>query len=150
MYKKSISAKGKGGAELLKPKGIAVCVTRQKTCERLILEGKKRRQTEEPFYVVNVSPTGWEILGKKNDDVKEVAEAMEYLFEVSKESGAEMVLIRSTDIIDSIVEFCEKNEIGQVILGCSGKSKEKMEERKEMTEKLKDRLKGQSKVVSLS
>jgi len=135
---------------LSKQKGIAVCVTQQKTCERLILEGKKRRQGEEPFYVVNVSPTGWEILGRKNDDVKEIAEALEYLFEVSKESGADMTIIRSTNTIDSIVEFCKKHEIGQVILGCPGKSGKNSGERDEMTEKLRERLKGQCEVESLS
>lgn len=100
-------------------KGILVCVTRQKTCERLIKEGARLINKGEDLYVVNVSPDGWSLLGKQFKGVDQAAEALEYLFEISKSYGAHMTVLRSEDVVEALVEFLSKKTVSTVILGGS-------------------------------
>ncbi len=100
-------------------KDILVCVTRQKTCERLIKEGARLTAGEDELYVVNVSPNGWSLLGEQYDGVDKAAEALEYLFEISKNYGAHMTVLHSEDVVKALVEFIDKREISLVILGDS-------------------------------
>lgn len=100
-------------------KGILVCVTQQKTCERLIKEGARLKNPDEELYVVNVSQEGWSLLGKKYKEPGEAAEALEYLFEISKNYGAHMTVLRSNDVVRALVDFLNKKKIPLVILGGS-------------------------------
>ncbi|NBG89295.1 universal stress protein [Isachenkonia alkalipeptolytica] len=100
-------------------KDILVCVTRQKTCERLIKEGARLISGEEKLYVVNVSPGGWSLLGQQYKGVDQAAEALEYLFEISKNYEAHMTVLRSEDVVEALVDFLNKKEISTVILGGS-------------------------------
>lgn len=93
--------------------GVMVCVTKQKTCERLIKAGVKvREQQGGELFVVHVAPTGWNILGNSKE-----GEALDYLFEISKSVGANMTVLRSSEVVKSIVDFCVKNNIQTIILG---------------------------------
>lgn len=96
-------------------KNIMVCVTKQKTCERLIKRGVKiKEQKGGSLFVVHVAPTGWNFLGNSKE-----GEALDYLFEISKSVGADMTVLRSSKVVDSIVEFCKNNSIATVVLGKS-------------------------------
>ena len=44
-------------------------------------------------------------------------EALDYLFQVSKEAGAEMTVLRSEHVVDTLVEFARKSDISVVVLG---------------------------------
>lgn len=62
---------------------VMVCVTQQKTCERLILEGYKLiNSNDDKLYVIHVVNEREKFL--ENDDD---GEALEYLFNVSKKAG---------------------------------------------------------------
>lgn len=100
-------------------KDVLVCVTRQKTCERLIKEGARLTGGDEKLYVVNVSPDGWSLLGKQYDGADKTAEALEYLYEISKNYGAHMTVLRSEDVVEALVDFLNKKQISTVILGDS-------------------------------
>ena len=100
-------------------KGVLVCVTRQKTCERLIKEGARLIVDDEELYVVNVSPHGWSLLGEQYDGADQAAEALEYLFEISKNYGAHMTVLRSEDVVKALVNFLSSKQISTVILGGS-------------------------------
>jgi len=100
-------------------KDVLVCVTRQKTCERLIKEGARLIIGDEKLYVVNVSPDGWSLLGKQYDGADQAADALEYLFEISKNYGAYMTVLRSEDVVKALVSFLNKKSISTVILGGS-------------------------------
>lgn len=100
-------------------KNILVCVTRQKTCERLIKEGARLIDKDEELYVVNVSPDGWSLLGKEYKNVDQAAKALEYLFEISKNYGAHMTVLRSENVEEALVAFLNKKSISTVILGGS-------------------------------
>ena len=70
---------------------VMVCVTRQKTCERLIRVGKKLvNGSEGELVVVHVSRVGDNFLGS-NDE----GEALDYLFQEAKNAGANLTVIRS-------------------------------------------------------
>ncbi|NMA95929.1 MAG: universal stress protein UspA [Clostridiales bacterium] len=97
-----------------------VCVTRQKTCERLIKVGRNISiKREGDLKVVHVAKIGDNFLGNPDE-----GEAVEYLFQRSKTVGAEMTVLRADDTIGTIVEYAKKNNIDVIILGEGPSSKD--------------------------
>lgn len=96
------------------PKKTMVCVTVQRTCERLIREGAAIAG-EAGLSVVHVARNGEKLLGGGND-----AEALDYLYRVAREYGAEMDMLRSNDIITSLTGLIKKSGIECVVLGAAG------------------------------
>ena len=92
-------------------KKTMVCVTVQRNCERLIHEGAKL-SGDEALHVVHVVRTGGTVLGGGND-----SEALDYLFQVSRQFGAEMDMLRSDDVFETIAKFARKNSIGYLVIG---------------------------------
>lgn len=95
-------------------RNIMICVTRQKACERLIKVGKQmvKGYTGAKLYVVHVARLGENFLGNPDE-----GEALDYLFQVSKEAGAEMTVLRSNRVVDMLVDFAKKNNVSVVIMG---------------------------------
>lgn len=92
---------------------VMVCVTRQKTCERLIKIGQKLVNGQEgTLKVVHVTKTGVNVLGNPDE-----GEALEYLFQVSKQAGAEMTVLRSDNILNTLLDFAKKNNITEIVMG---------------------------------
>lgn len=95
-----------------------VCVTVQKTCERLIRTGSIIAG-DAGLHVVHVAKNGEALLGNGND-----REALEYLFRISREFGAEMDVLRSGEVIDTITDYARRNKIACIVLGGAGKKDE--------------------------
>jgi len=93
---------------------VLVCVTKQKTCERLIKEASKRKDVNGNLRVLHVAKNTWNIL-----DNDRQSEALEYLFKISKEYNADMTMLRADNISETIADFAIKNEIDLVVLGQS-------------------------------
>jgi K+-sensing histidine kinase KdpD len=92
---------------------VMVCVTRQKTCERLIKIGQKLVNGQGgTLNVVHVIKTGVHVLGNPDE-----GEALEYLFQVSKEAGADMTVLRSENILNTLLDFAKKNQITEIVMG---------------------------------
>ncbi|MGI6525909.1 MAG: universal stress protein UspA [Caldicoprobacterales bacterium] len=92
---------------------VMVCVTRQKTCERLIKIGQKLVNGQGgTLNVVHVTKTGVHVLGNPDE-----GEALEYLFQVSKEAGADMTVLRSENILNTLLDFAKKNQITEIVMG---------------------------------
>lgn len=92
---------------------VMVCVTQQKTCERLILEGHKLIKSEEDkLYVIHVVSERENFLEYAND-----GEALEYLFNVSKKVGADLTVLRSKDVLKAIIDFAKSNHITHIVMG---------------------------------
>lgn len=92
---------------------VLVCVTQQKTCERLIKIGAdKCNELGGELYVMHVALDGFNFLGNSKE-----GEALEYLFGISKTYGAELTVFRSNNIVKTICEFVKKNDITDIILG---------------------------------
>ena len=94
-------------------RNILVCVTQQKTCERLIHEAVRlKSEIEGEIFVIHVAKNEWKIL-----DNNEEGEALEYLFGVSKSIGASLTVLKSDEIVDTIVDFIVENNIKCVVIG---------------------------------
>ncbi len=99
-------------------KNIMVCVTQQKTCERLICKGSEiRDKNNGELYVIHVAKEGGHFLGKTKE-----GDALEYLFQKSKDYGANLTVIRSHDVLKTLKEQTEKYNIDLIILGESNEN----------------------------
>lgn len=95
------------------PQNIMVCVTQQVTCKRLILKAADlKKQLKGELFVIHVTKNEWNFL----DNVKE-GEALEYLFKISKSVGAALSVLKSDNIIKSLVDFAKENKITHIVMG---------------------------------
>ena len=98
---------------------VMVCVTQQKTCERLISNGAKLSKMKDGnLYVVNVVNENEKFLEYAND-----GEALEYLFQVSKDVGADLTVLRSNNISQTMIDFAKDNNITHMVLGTTPNNK---------------------------
>lgn len=98
-------------------KNVMVCVTQQRTCERLIQFGYNTLGEEKgELFVIHVIGKQYKFLGSTKD-----GDALEYLFEIAHDYGANLTVLRSDDIMKTLVQQVEKNEITHIIMGESGK-----------------------------
>ncbi|WP_077368027.1 universal stress protein UspA [Anaerosalibacter sp. Marseille-P3206] len=99
----------------MKNKNVMVCVTQQKTCERLIVSGYSMlNQNTDKLFVIHVVNEKDNFLNNDSD-----GEALEYLFNVSKKVGADLTVLRSKDVINAMEEFAKKNDITHILMGAS-------------------------------
>lgn len=101
-----------------------VCVTVQKTCERLIQQGAKLAG-DETLSVVHVVKPGQTVLGGSSE-----SEALEYLYRASRTYGAEMEMLRSDDVIGTIVGVARDVGAEYLVVGAAkGRSRLEMDRR---------------------
>lgn len=94
----------------MEKKNVLVCVTGQLSCERLIVAGARFARTGGgQLYVLHVARPDGHVLGYTNE-----AEALEYLFGVSLQHGADMVVIKSSDVVDVLA--AQARELGAATL----------------------------------
>tara|TARA_Y100000588_G_scaffold352455_1_gene405096 strand:- start:128 stop:538 length:411 start_codon:yes stop_codon:yes gene_type:complete len=94
-------------------KKVMVCVTQQKSCERLIEKGMEFISNDnDELHVIHVVKENWKYFGQLRE-----ADALEYLFEVSKTHGASLTVKKATDIVESLSSFAEKNSIDMIVMG---------------------------------
>lgn len=100
---------------------IMVCVTVQKNCERLIKFGEEMASDlHGKLYVVHVAKTGTNFLGNPDE-----SEALEFLYQISNNAGADMAVLRSNNVTETIVSFANENNITHAVLGEPPKNKKK-------------------------
>lgn len=94
---------------------VMVCVTRQRTCERLIQTGAQiAKERCQALSVVHVAKLGESFLGSSDE-----GQALDYLFRISKEAGADMTVLRSENVLDSLIEYTRRHTVNEIILGAS-------------------------------
>lgn len=95
------------------PPKVMVCVTRQKTCERLIKFGASLADEEAlALLVVHAVKTGDNFLGNKLD-----GEALEYLFERAREVGAELTMIRDDEVEQALGDYARAQNVRLIVMG---------------------------------
>ena len=103
--------------------GIMVCVTGQRSCERLIIHGVKRAETEDggrrPLFIVHSVLNGQRVMNSKDE-----ADAIDYLFTCAQYAGAELTILRSESVEQSIADFAHEHDVGVIILGAPGEQGE--------------------------
>lgn len=114
-------------------KKVLVCVTQQKSCERLIDFGFKLINSEvDELHVIHVVKENWKYFGQLEEK-----DALEYLFEVSKQRNAALTVLKAKDIERTLAEFSEKHKITDIVMG---ESLEKSEQQN-MINRLQDQTK---------
>ena len=94
---------------------VMVCVTKQKTCKRLIDAGARLAvDLNCDLVVVHVERPGAMFLGNPSE-----AEALEYLFQTSTAVGAGMIVERAEDIPKKLVECAKNNHVAHIVIGRS-------------------------------
>lgn len=108
-----MSAEKSGRRFEMKHKKIMVCVTQQKSCERLIEYGVNLVRSEaDELHVIHVVKENWKYFGQLEEK-----DALDYLFEVSKSKHAALTVVKAKDIEKTLSEFAEKNKITDIIMG---------------------------------
>lgn len=92
---------------------VLVCVTVQKECERLILAGKRLADNGGiGLQVLHVAQPDASLLG--NPDAQE---ALNALYALSRQAGAEMTLLYNADVRAAIVDFAHQVNAVCVVVG---------------------------------
>lgn len=92
-----------------------VCVTQQKTCERLIKRAHSMAESSKSnLFVVHVVKNDSKFLGNDKE-----GEALEYLFGISKSVGANLSVLRADSVSQTLVDFAVENNIDTVFMGGS-------------------------------
>lgn len=92
---------------------IMVCVTQQKSCNRLIERAHQlKKQEEDELFVVHIVKENWRYFGKLKE-----ADALEFLFESAKEYGATLSVFKAKDIEVTLANFAEKESVDIIVMG---------------------------------
>lgn len=92
---------------------VLVCVTGQKSCERLIVIGARLAEKEkQPLVVMHVARAGDHVLGYKNE-----AEALEYLLGISQQYKADMLVKKSDDVVSAIENEARERDARVLVAG---------------------------------
>jgi K+-sensing histidine kinase KdpD len=115
-------------------KNVMVCVTQQKTCDRLIRYGHDFLNKENgELFIIHVAHYEFKFLGNTQE-----GEALEYLYQKALEYGANLTVVRSNHVLDTLVDLVEKNSISHVVLGESGEIKSESNIITQFEERIKD------------
>lgn len=94
---------------------VMVCVTRQRTCERLIHAGAQlAEQMNTNLIVANAVRSGQKVLGSEDSSA-----AMEMLFQAANDYNAKMEVFECQDIFDGLAQCARENDIATMVLGSS-------------------------------
>lgn len=93
---------------------IMVCVTNQRSCERLIRRGMELADEGTGMHVVHCVQTGHNFMGTPFE-----ADAIEYLFTAAQVAGAELTMLRADDVDDALVQYALDNNVGLIVMGAS-------------------------------
>ena len=119
-------------------KNVMVCVTQQKTCDRLISQGYEFLNDEKgELFIIHVAHYQFKFLGNSKE-----GEALEYLYEKALEYGAQLT-VRSNHVLDTLVDLVEKYNITHIILGESGETMDG----NNLIQQLSNRVKKQAEVI---
>jgi K+-sensing histidine kinase KdpD len=122
-----------------KMKNVMVCVTQQKTCDRLIQYGHEFLGNQKgELFIIHVAHYQIKFLGNSKE-----GEALEYLYEKALEYGANLTVVRSNDVLETLSDLVTKNKITHVIVGESGET----EIKSNMVERLRKRIESMAELV---
>ena len=95
-------------------KEIMVCVTGQRSCDRLINRGMARREPNQKMHVVHCVQTGHRFMNRLNEP-----DAIDYLFTAAQLENANLLMLRTDNVDDALVEFAKEHDVGIIVMGAS-------------------------------
>ncbi|MDR3296350.1 MAG: universal stress protein UspA [Clostridiales Family XIII bacterium] len=120
-------------------KNVMVCVTQQRTCDRLIKYGREFLGDDlDELIILHVAHYQFKFLGNSQE-----GEALDYLYEKAREYGATLTVIRSADIPETLIEQVTKNNAAYVVMGESREGGEHAN----MAALLESRLAGRTELI---
>ena len=97
----------------MEKKRVLVCVTGQRSCERLIVIGAQRaRQLDADLMVLHVARSGGTVMGGLGE-----AEALEFLFQKASEYGGDMTVVRADDVLDTLEKQARQQNAALIVTG---------------------------------
>lgn len=109
-----MSSLPEGPARTEPVKNIMVCVTGQRSCERLVIHGAKRRLPEQKLFIVHCVQTGRHFLNSIDE-----SNAIEYLFGAACAVGAELTILKEDNVVSALAGFARMHNVGTIVLGVS-------------------------------
>ena len=95
---------------------VMVCVTQQKTCDRLIRRGSMLTdKSNDELFIIHVTPKDFRSMSSSEEGA-----ALDYLYEKAMEYGANLTVVRSDDILRTLLDLVDKHQIEKVVLGETG------------------------------
>lgn len=120
-------------------KNVMVCVTQQRTCDRLIKFGHDVLGDQNgELFIIHVAPKDFKILGSSEE-----GEALDYLYGKAIEYGANLTVVRSNNILETLVDLVNKNKITNVVLGQTGQVKNEVN----LIAKFEEKINGQAELT---
>ncbi|AHM56821.1 hypothetical protein EAL2_c15260 [Peptoclostridium acidaminophilum DSM 3953] len=113
-------------------KKVMVCVTKQKTSERLIKSGYKIAGPEGELYVLHITGKDLSLAN---------CEVIQHLFDVSKKYDAQMSILHSKHVAETIKKFVSDNDINAIVLGESNEESVKSDMALKITSGMPDTVK---------
>ena len=89
--------------------GVMVCVTGQRSCERLINHGAKRKKDDQKLFIVHCVQTGHNFMNTTFE-----ADAIEYLFTCALLVNAELTILRADSVMDALVDFAVEHNVSVI------------------------------------
>ena len=94
---------------------VMVCVTRQRTCARLIQAGEEQAQRlGGPLYIVHAVGLSDNFLGNPYE-----GEALEYLFTAAQLANGELSVLRSDQVATALYEYAKEHDVRCIVMGAS-------------------------------
>ena len=120
-------------------KKVMVCVTQQKTCDRLIQHGHDLLAQEKgELFIIHVTQYDFKFLGNSKE-----GEALDYLYEKAFDYGAQLTVVRSNHVLETLVDLVKKHRITHLVLGESGET----EGENNLVRKLGEQIKKQVQII---
>jgi K+-sensing histidine kinase KdpD len=92
---------------------VLVCVTRQVSCERLIRRGSElAQQFGQTLNIVHVAATGASLLGNPSE-----GEALDFLFTTAKQHGADLSVLRSDNVLETLTRISKEFKASAIVMG---------------------------------
>ena len=101
-------------------KNVLVCVTGQRSCERLIRYGKELIEGDGGNMMV-AHIAGYDLTELKEGDL---AENLEFLHHCALEHEANLTIIRSDNVVGTMVSLINRFDISRLVLGETRKPNE--------------------------
>ncbi len=118
---------------------IMVCVTQQKSCDRLITQGQKLLNLgKSELYIIHVASKKTNFLNSESE-----AEALDYLYEKAQKIGANLTVIKANNVLETLLGLVEKNQVKYVVMGTSGK----VGKEEGLIEAFEKRIEGKAEIV---
>jgi len=90
-----------------------VCVTQQKSCERLLARAAEiAKHDNDEIYMVHVVKENWRYFGQMKE-----SDALEYLYDISKDYSASVNVIKAKDIEATLADFAQKSKVDYIVMG---------------------------------